>query len=229
MKNKKINIFNINLNFSDLIFLYKQIILKKSFLRSTHNLFLKKKINIKGKSADLGSGNNFEYHKYIIKTKHTIDRFDFHKVDKKSFKLNLEKKLNLKKKYECIILFNVMEHIFDKENLVYSISKSLKKRGKLEIFVPFMFRYHSDPNDYIRPTHTYLINLLEKNGFNVKSTLIAVGPMPVILEILFKYLKFDILKFFVSVLFLFINKFFNFFSKDFQNYYCGTHCSCTKK
>jgi len=92
-----------------------------------------------------------------------------------------------------------------------------------------MFRFHSDPNDFIRPTHTYLINLLKKNGFKVQTTLIAVGPMSVILEILFKYLKLNILKFLVSILLISINKLFNLFSKDFKNYYCGTHCSCTKK
>ena len=122
-----------------------------------------------------------------------------------------------------------MEHILNYENLITSISKNLKIKGKLEIFVPFMFRFHSDPNDFIRPTHTHLINLLEKNGFKVQTNLIAVGPMSVILEILFKYLKLDILKFFVSILFILLNKFFNFFSKDFKNYYCGTHCSCIKK
>lgn len=229
MKNRKIKLFNFNLTFSDLFFLYQQISLKKSFLRSTHNLFLKKNINIKGKIADLGSGNNYEYHKYIKKKKLKVDRFDFHKVDKDSLTVNLEKKFSFKKKYEYILLFNVMEHILNKENLIASISKNLKKKGKLEIFVPFMFRFHSDPNDFIRPTHTYLINLLKKNGFKVQTTLIAVGPMSVILEILFKYLKLNILKFLVSILLISINKLFNLFSKDFKNYYCGTHCSCTKK
>ena len=228
MKDKKIKIFNFNLTFSDLFFLYQQISSKKSFLRSTHNLFLKKNINIKGSIADLGSGNNYEYHKYIKDKKVKVDRFDFHKVDKESFRVNLEKKFTFKKKYECILIFNVMEHILNNENLINSISKNLKKKGKLEIFVPFMFRFHSDPNDFFRPTHTYLINLLEKNGFKVQTNLIAVGPMSVILEILFKYLKLDILKFFVSILFILLNKFFNLFSKDFKNYYCGVHCSCIK-
>ncbi len=229
MKNKKIEIFNIKLTSTDLIFLYKQISLSKSFLRSTHNLFLKKKINIKGKIADLGAGNKNNYHNLIKNKKVNVDCYDLHKTNEKSFTIDLEKKFSLKRKYQNILLFNVMEHIYNKEDLLKSISKNLKKKGKLEIFVPFMFRFHSDPNDFIRPTHTYLVKFLEENGFKVNTTLIATGPMLVILEIIFKYLKLDILKFLISILFISLNKLFQLFSKDFKNYYCGTHCSCTKK
>ena len=142
--------------------------------------------------------------------------------------LDLEKKFKLKNNYNNILLFNVLEHIFDGKTLLNSIKKNLKKEGKLNLFVPFMFRFHSDPNDFMRPTHSYLKKILEQNGFKVQITLIAVGPMVVILEILFKYLKLNIFKLLFSVLFISLNKFFNYFSKDFKNYYCGTHCSCTK-
>ena len=56
MKKKNLNLFNIRLTISDLIFLYKQISLKKSLMRATHNLYLKKSINVKGNIADLGAG-----------------------------------------------------------------------------------------------------------------------------------------------------------------------------
>ena len=127
------------------------------------------------------------------------------------------------KKYRLknILLFNVFEHIYEKDLLLKSISRSLSKNGKLEIFVPFMYKYHGDPNDYYRFTHTYLKKFLEKNGFKVKITLIGAGQFNVILEILFKYLKFNILKIIISPIFMLINKIFYFLSKDFKNYYCG--------
>ena len=228
MKKNNLDIFNINLTFSDLSFLYNQISLNRSFMRASHNLFLKKKLNIKGLTADLGSGINNDYYNYISKNKLKVDQYDFHKIDKKAFVLDLEKKFKLKKNYNNILLFNVLEHIFDGKTLLNSIKKNLKKEGKLNLFVPFMFRFHSDPNDFMRPTHSYLKKILEQNGFKVQITLIAVGPMVVILEILFKYLKLNIFKLLFSVLFISLNKFFNYFSKDFKNYYCGTHCSCTK-
>ena len=42
------------------------------------------------------------------------------------------------------------------------------KNGKLELFVPFLFRYHEDPKDYVRLTHYYLKKILEKNGYEVR-------------------------------------------------------------
>ena len=225
---KKINYFNITLSLKDISFLFGQINLKKSFLRSTHYLFLKKFIGVKGDVADLGSGKKNDYHQLISNKKNLIDRYDFHKRSNNVYKINLENKFRLKKKYNHIILFNVFEHIYNSKNLISSINKSLKKSGKLEIFVPFMFKFHNDPEDFLRPTHSYLEKMLKKNGFKVKTTLIGTGQMVVILEILFHYLKFKSVKFLFSIIFLLLNKILNLFSKDFKNYYCGVHCSCIK-
>lgn len=228
MKKNKLKLFNIRLTISDLIFFYKQISSKKSLMRATHNLYLKKSIKVKGNIADLGAGKHNTYYEYIGIDKKKLDRYDFYKIDSESNVVDLEKRFKLKKKYDHIILFNVLEHIYNSEELISSINKNLKKKGKLEIFVPFMFRYHSDPNDFIRPTHSYLTKLLSKNGFKVKNTLIGVGQMVVILEIMFQHLKISPLKFLIAIFFLLLNKFLNIFSKDFKNYYCGIHCSCVK-
>ena len=228
IEKKNIKIFNYNLTFSDLFFLYKQILSKKSFLRSTHNLFLKKKIDIKQPVANLGSGKKNDYIKYIYKDDILVKNYDFFKLDKNVTKIDLEKKFTLKKKFKSIILFNVLEHIYNKEQLIKSINKNLKKGGKLELFVPFMFRYHGDPKDYHRITHTYLIKFLRENGFKTEVTLIATGQASVILEILLKYLKLSIIKYPFAILLILVNFIFKFFSKDFNNYYCGIHCSCIK-
>ena len=225
----KVDYFNAALNFHDQLFLYKQIISRKSYMRATHNLFLKKKITLNTLSGDLGSGGKNDYNKYIFKNLDLVKSFDLYKTKINTIKINLEKNFNLKKyRLKNILLFNVFEHIYEKDLLLKSISRSLSKNGKLEIFVPFMYKYHGDPNDYYRFTHTYLKKFLEKNGFKVKITLIGAGQFNVILEILFKYLKFNILKIIISPIFMLINKIFYFLSKDFKNYYCGIHCSCTK-
>ena len=226
---KNIDFFNIELNFSDQFFLYKQIMSGKSYMRATHNLFLKKKLRINNLTGDLGSGGKNDYNKFIFKNLNLVKSFDFYKSNNSTIKINLEKNFNLKKyKLKNIIIFNVFEHIFEKDILLKSISKSLNKGGKLEIFVPFMYKYHDDPNDYYRFTHTYLKKFLEKNGFKSKITLIGSGQFNVILEILFKYFKLNILKIILSPIFIFLNKVFYYTSKDFKNYYCGIHCSCIK-
>jgi hypothetical protein len=227
--NKDINFFNIGLNFKDQLFLCKHIMSGKSFMRATHNLFLKKYIKLNSLTGDLGSGGKSDYNKFIFDKSNLIKNFDFYKTNKDTIKLNLEKNFNLRKyKLKNILIFNVFEHIYEKEVLIKSISKSLNKNGKLEVFVPFMYRYHGDPNDYYRFTHLYLKKFLEKNGFRVKITLIGAGQLNVILEILYKYFKLDILKIIISPIFILVNKIFYFTSKDFKNYYCGIHCSCIK-
>ena len=226
---KIVAFFNIELNFSDQFFLYKQIMTGKSYMRATHNLFLKKRLRINNLTGDLGSGGKNDYNKFIFKNLNLVKSFDFYKSNNSTIKINLEKNFSLKKyKLKNIIIFNVLEHIFEKEILLKSISKSLNKGGKLEIFVPFMYKYHDDPNDYYRFTHTYLKKFLEKNGFKSKITLIGAGQFNVILEILFKYFKLNILKIILSPIFIFFNKVFYYTSKDFKNYYCGIHCSCIK-
>ena len=228
METNNIHFFNISLKLRDQIFLFKQIIKGNSYMRSTHNLFLKKKINIKQPVANIGSGKKNEYIQFICKDKSLVKNYDFFNLDKSVTRLDLEKKFTFKKKFRSIILFNVLEHIYNKDLLIKSINKSLIKGGRLELFIPFMFRYHDDPKDYQRLTHTYLIKFLKENGFKTQVTLIATGQASVISEILFKYLKLSIIKYPFAILLILINLIFKFFSKDFINYYCGIHCSCKK-
>ena len=226
---KKNGFFNVGLNFHDQLFLYKQIISGKSYMRATHNLFLKKKITLNTLSGDLGSGGKNDYNKFIFKNLNLVKSFDLYKTNSNTIKINLEKNFNLKKyKLKNILIFNVLEHIYEKDILLKSIYRSLSKNSKLEVFVPFMYKYHGDPNDYYRFTHSYLKKFLEKNGFTVKITLIGAGQFNIILEIFFKYFKFNILKIIISPIFILINKIFYLASKDFKNYYCGIHCSCIK-
>ena len=106
---------------------------------------------------------------------------------------------------------------------------ALKPEGKLELFVPFMHRYHEDPIDVFRPTHAYLEKILIDEGYEVKTTLIGVGPLTVVSEILLKYFKFSILQIPILVMFLMFDKILNLISKDYNDYYLGIHCSCKKR
>mgnify|MGYP001947742066 CR=1 FL=1 len=229
MKKKTIDYFNIGLGLNDQFFLLKEILKNKSFLRASHNNFLKKKVRLRGKTADLGSGKKNDYIKFILKDNFKIDNYDFYKKNNSTNSINLEMKFNLKKKkYKNILLFNVMEHVKNKNLLIKSISSSLSKNGNLEIFIPFLYRFHGDPNDYYRFTHKYLEDFLQKYKFKTKIYLISAGPFNVILEILFKYFKFKILRIIFSPFFILLNIIFSIISKDFKNYYCGVHCSCIK-
>lgn len=225
--NLKITKFPIN--FESLKHLTKLIYENKSPLRIFHNFFLKK-IFINGKTIDLGSGNHGSYYKFLKLKNANIYFADQNKPkSNKHFQVDLEKKLNFnEQEFDNIILFNVIEHIQNYENLLNETFRILKKNGKMELFVPFMFRYHEDPKDYLRPTHFYITKILERAGFKVETYLIGVGPVKVIAEIILKYFKINFIKIIILFVLLFIDKFINFFSKDYKNYYCGIHCTCKK-
>ena len=53
--------------------------------------------------------------------------------EKNYFYFDLEKKNNVKKKFDNIIIFNVLEHVYDIENGIGEIKKVLKKNGLLII------------------------------------------------------------------------------------------------
>tara|TARA_Y100000768_G_C23984569_1_gene687945 strand:+ start:1136 stop:1819 length:684 start_codon:yes stop_codon:yes gene_type:complete len=209
--------------------LISQTFKNKSPLRIFHNFFLKT-IKIKGKVIDLGSGDHSSYYNFLEQDNPDIYYADRNEPKtKKHYKVDLEKKLNFSdNEFDEIILFNVIEHVQNYKNLLGETFRILKKNGKLELFVPFMFRYHEDPQDFLRPTHHYITKILEKEGFEVKTYLIGVGPIKVISEIILRYFKFNFLRVFFLIILLFLDRFINYFSKDYKNYYCGIHCSCKK-
>ncbi len=208
---------------------FHQINLNKSPIRIFHN-YLLKEIEIHGKTIDLGSGTHSSYHNFLNKKKIELFFADkFHSKEKNFYKIDLENSLKLDDhSFDTVLLFNVLEHVRNHKNLINEIYRILKPGGKFEIFVPFMHRYHEDPLDVFRPTHRYLEDLLKSNDFKVKTSLVGVGPFVVISEILLRYFRFKFLKKFLFLIFLLLNKFSKFFSKDYQTYYLGIHCSCRK-
>ena len=114
-----------------------------------------------------------------------------HKLNIQNFlKIDLEKKNSIDKKFHNIIIFNVLEHIFDTDNALNEIKKILKQNGKLILSTPFLYRFHSAPNDYLRFTENYLNKLLNKNKFKVSNSIsFGTGPFMVCYSMVFDYIK----------------------------------------
>ena len=96
---------------------------------------------------------------------HTIF-MDGAKFDNVNIVCNFEKKIPIKDtSIDCILLSNVLEHIFYPENLLSEINRILKPGGKCLILVPFIIKLHLEPHDYHRYTKHALKRLLELTKF----------------------------------------------------------------
>jgi len=110
---------------------------------------------------------------------------------KKFVKINIEKKINHKKKYDNIILFNILEHLSETNKSISNIRLLLKKNGKIIGSTPFLYRVHGAPNDYYRFTKQSLEQILKDNKFkNIEIKELGLGPFLASFSILRGYLKF---------------------------------------
>ena len=80
-------------------------------------------------------------------------------------------KLNIKKKFDLIIMSEVLEHIENEDKMLKKIHYLLKKDGKLILSVPFDQNLWSRSDELVnhkrRYTKKYLKMIIEKNGFKI--------------------------------------------------------------
>ena len=147
----------------------KGIIQNKSLCRILQN-FECSKVTITGKVIEFGAAPNSKNNFASIAKKKKIKFIDFSDKnikDKNVIKIDLNKKINLKKKYyDTVIFFNVMEHLKDFLNAKKEINKIMKKNGVLIGSTPFLYRFHEAPSDYLRYTKPYL-KYFFKNEFKI--------------------------------------------------------------
>jgi len=147
----------------DFLFLINEIAHGKSLIRSTLNFRLKKEY-LRGKILDLGSGGSDRYSTFIPReTTSTYELFDVKKgavVDFEKDALPYEAHT-----YDTVLLFNVLEHLFNYEHILHEIQRIKKNEGMLVGYVPFLHWYHPDPHDFFRYTNESLQRILEHVGY----------------------------------------------------------------
>ncbi len=82
-------------------------------------------------------------------------------------KFDLEKIFPLEDEfYDNITCFNVLEHIFEHQNVVDESYRVLKKWWTAVFATPFMFNVHGSPDDYFRYTKSSLLRIFIKWWFS---------------------------------------------------------------
>lgn len=144
-----------------MIKLLKKIFKKETLCRKLQNN-ASENILLYGDCIEFGQSekNEKSFYNYFKLSNNVKLHFSdiFKKKNKNYFLIDLEKKNIIKKKFDNIIIMNVLEHIFDVSNALDQLKKLLKKNGRIIISTPFLYRYHNAPSDYQR----YTINFYEK-------------------------------------------------------------------
>lgn len=168
------------------IAIVKEIFKGKTLIRTLMNLELKN-YTLSGQVLDIGGGNNPSYLRFFKKT----DDLQFTSID-----LAADKKIDLENEslpYEAnsadqILLFNILEHIYNHKFLVNEAFRVLKTTGQVIGFVPFLVNYHPDPHDYFRYTQESLERIFNEAGFsNIKIKSIGGGPWFIGYDIVMSY------------------------------------------
>tara|TARA_Y100000768_G_C23875103_1_gene632385 strand:- start:280 stop:945 length:666 start_codon:yes stop_codon:yes gene_type:complete len=216
-------------------YIIKNIFFKKSLNRIFQEFFAKqlslKEKNILEFGASKNSSKNFT--NFIKISQNSIINFA-DKIDtKEQIKEDLEKNLSFTdNSIDAIILFNVLEHVYNSENAVSEIYRCLNKSGKLIGSVPFIYRVHYAPEDFCRYSEQYIHKILEKNKFkNISIKTYGYGPFTAAYSILFDYIKFiPIINNILFIIFFLFDSFINLFTKtDLKKLYPITICFSGEK
>tara|TARA_B100000745_G_scaffold263820_1_gene188331 strand:- start:1279 stop:1959 length:681 start_codon:yes stop_codon:yes gene_type:complete len=177
------------LNF--LVNFFKLLLKQNSICRIFQTLEFKK-LKLKNKTIEFGCKNfKDSFTKFLKLNRKNIFLSDISSSNENNYlKINLQKSINLKKKFENIVIFNVLEHLYDDNNAIKQLSKILKKNGYLIISTPFLYRFHGAPNDFKRYTISYYEKLLSDQNFTIiKKKNLGKGPFLACCSLLYDYLK----------------------------------------
>jgi SAM-dependent methyltransferase len=122
------------------------------------------KITLSGAVLDIGGDSHSKYQK-LIGGDHTVTVMNLDTKSKPDIFHDLEKVLPIEdKKYDHVMLINVLEHIYEYKQLLQESVRVLKPEGTLVIVVPFLFPVHPSPHDFRRFTEETLRKECEALG-----------------------------------------------------------------
>ena len=169
-----------------------------SLLRS-YQLNECKNIELKGYSIEFGAYEEKKknFNNFFKGNAKFVFSNVYYKKDKNYIRLDLTKKLKIKKKtFQNVILMNVLEHLPDLNNVFKEIYKILKINGNLIGSTPFIYQVHGAPFDYQRFTKDFFYKTFSKKKYKsiiIKS--LGFGPLVASYGLIQTYLRyFPILK-----------------------------------
>ncbi len=90
--------------------------------------------------------------------------------------------------FDCVIVNQVFEHIFNPDHFLNEINRVLKSQGILLLTVPFVWDEHELPFDYARYSSFGLKHILKEHGFEVMEQRKSIGDIRVIFQLINAYI-----------------------------------------
>ena len=93
--------------------------------------------------------------------------------------------------FDAIVCFEVLEHVFNIEEVLAEIYRVLKPNGQLLISIPFAWDEHEIPYDFARYTSFGITHILNINNFDVvkliKTTTYILAVFQMLIAYLYQY------------------------------------------
>lgn len=146
-----------------------QIFGGSSLLRALFNESIKA-YSLSGNVLDLGSkSRESSYYSYIQVQPDAKITFTDLVAASGVVQLDIEEKFPFDdQQFDQVIAFHVLEHVYGCQKSVGEMARVLKDGGELIVSMPFIYKYHPDPDDYYRFTDSALSRLGDEYGLRCK-------------------------------------------------------------
>lgn len=141
--------------------------------------WLVQKLPLSGNVLDIGGGSNASY-KYLLSSSIEYQSVNIDPIMSPTFLIDpSDNRYPIKSaSFDHCLLFNVLEHIYDWTVVLSESRRLLRTNGQLHIVVPFLYPIHPCPDDFLRPTPSFIYNSLLSHGFiNISVYSFSLGPL----------------------------------------------------
>lgn len=91
-------------------------------------------------------------------------------------------------RFDGIVAFEVAEHVFNIDELMPELIRTLRPGGELLLTIPFAWPEHEIPYDFARYTSFGIRSILERNGLKIRSISKTNGTVEAISQLWLNYL-----------------------------------------
>ena len=228
----KLILKNHNNWFNKIYFFIRECFKGKSLVRTLTNIYLLNKKPFLGRGIDFGAKSaSSSYYRFLDISNAEMTFTDLYPKNKKVKTINFEEDFDLSnEEFDFAIVIYTLEHIYNYQNFIKNINKSLVKGGRIEGVNPFLHPYHKDPDDYFRYTHTALERILENSNFeDIKITPICQGAFSVMVSMISNFIKFKPLLLLLWTLAILLDYILNKFWKSNLNFYSALAFTAKKR